>query len=85
MLTQNCDAHPLLNLMHKPDPSLPPDRQDKRAVIPIEREPWDRWLTGTVEEAIALVKLPEVDLFSHGAAEPRQQVELPLPRGPGYA
>ena len=33
MLTQNCDAHPLLNRMHKPDPALPPDAQDKRSVV----------------------------------------------------
>ena len=80
MLTQNCDEHPLLNLMHKPDPSLPPDRQDKRAVIPIERADWDRWLNGTVDEAMALVKLPPAELFSHAAAEPDKQVDLPLQR-----
>jgi len=38
MLTQNCDAHPLLNRFHKPDPKLPADKQDKRSVVPIERE-----------------------------------------------
>lgn len=82
MLTQNCDAHPLLKLMDKPDPALPPDQQDKRAVIPIDREQWDQWLNGTLEEAMALVKVPDVDLFSHGAAETQKQVELPLPRSP---
>jgi putative SOS response-associated peptidase YedK len=83
LLTQNCDAHPLLNLMHKPDPALPPDQQDKRAVIPIERTDWDRWLNGTLEAAMTLVKLPEVDLFSHGAADPGQRVELPVPAPAG--
>jgi len=78
MLTQNCDAHPLLALMHKPDPALPPDAQDKRAVIPIERTNWDQWLNGTIDEAMALVKLPDIDLFTHGAADPAQQVELPV-------
>lgn len=42
MLTQNCDAHPLLKLMHKPEVDratgleLPHEKQDKRkrAVIP---------------------------------------------------
>lgn len=81
MLTQNCDAHPLLNLFHKPDPALPPDAQDKRSVIAIEREHWDQWLHGTLEEAMALVKLPTADLFSHGAADPSKQV--PLPDGEG--
>jgi putative SOS response-associated peptidase YedK len=81
MLTQNCDAHPLLSLMHKPDPALPPDAQDKRSVIPIERKDWDTWLNGSVEEAMALVKLPELDLFTHGAADPAQQVPLPVKDG----
>ncbi len=83
MLTQNCDDHPLLSLMHKPDPALPADQQDKRAVIPIEREHWGQWLDGTIEEAMALVKLPDADLFAHGAAEPGKQVDLPYrPEGP---
>jgi putative SOS response-associated peptidase YedK len=76
MLTQNCDAHPLLALMHKPDPQLPVDAQDKRTVIPIERNDWDKWLNGTLEEAMTLVKLPEPDLFVHGAADPSQQIDL---------
>jgi putative SOS response-associated peptidase YedK len=76
MLTQNCDAHPLLALMHKPDPQLPADAQDKRTVIPIERNDWDKWLNGTLEEAMTLVKLPEPDLFVHGAADPSQQIDL---------
>jgi putative SOS response-associated peptidase YedK len=76
MFTQNCDQHPLLALMHKPDPTLPPDQQDKRAVIPIERAHWDRWLNGSLEQALALVQLPDADLFAHGAADPAQQVAL---------
>jgi len=76
MLTQNCDSHPLLALMHKPDPSLPEHAQDKRSVIPIERHDWHTWLNGTVEAAMSLVKLPDADLFSHGAANPVQQLTL---------
>lgn len=78
MLTQNCDAHPLLNKFHKPDPALPPGKQDKRSVVPIEPEHWDRWLHGSIDEAAALIQLPAVDLFSHGAADPDKQVELLL-------
>lgn len=78
MLTQNCDAHPLLSRMHKPDPALPAHAQDKRSVIPIEREHWDRWLNGSVEEAMALVRLPPPELFAHGPADPSQQAALPL-------
>lgn len=32
MLTLNADNHPLMNRMHKPDPKLPPDQQDKRSL-----------------------------------------------------
>ena len=31
MLTLNADAHPLMSRMHKPDPKLGPDQQDKRS------------------------------------------------------
>jgi len=78
MLTTQCDGHPLLSLMHKPDPKFPPDKQDKRAVVPIERGDWDAWLHGTVEQAKALVRVPAIELFRHGAADPAKQVDLPL-------
>lgn len=78
MLTQNCDAHPLLRLMHKPDPQLPPHAQDKRAVVPIEPQHWDQWLTGSQADAQALIRLPALDLLRHGAADPLQQLELPI-------
>ncbi len=69
MLTQNCDAHPILNKMHKPDPDLPPDRQDKRSVVRIGREGWERWLLRTIDEARLLVRLPEPSLIEHGPAD----------------
>ena len=78
MITQNCDAHPLLSLMHKPDPKLAPDQQDKRAVVPIERADWDAWLNGSVSQAEALIRVPDIALFRHGAADPAKQVELPV-------
>jgi putative SOS response-associated peptidase YedK len=78
MLTINCDAHPLLKLMHKPDPKLPPDGQDKRTVVPIERKDWNAWLAGTKEEAAALIKLPSIDLFRHSPADPAVQMQLPM-------
>lgn len=64
MLTQNCNAHSLLNRMHKPelDPEtkapLPLEQQDKRTVVPIEEGDWDQWLNGTVEQAGNLIRLP---------------------------
>lgn len=60
--------------MHKPtlDPltKQPLEEQDKRAVVPIEREHWDAWLHGTVEQARALIQLPELELFAHGPEDP---------------
>lgn len=63
MLTINADSHPLMSRMHKPDPKLPVDQQDKRSVIPIELEDVDQWLAGTVAEAKALLKLAPVEEF----------------------
>lgn len=83
MLTINCNAHPLLSLMHKPDvddsgQALPPEQQDKRSVVPIEREDWDAWLHGTPETAAGLIRLAPLERFSHGAADPEKHVQLPL-------
>jgi putative SOS response-associated peptidase YedK len=82
MLTINCDAHPLLRLMHKPERDkegnlLPPEKQDKRTVVPLEREHWDEWLHGSRDQAAALVRLPGSECFQHGAADPSQAVALP--------
>jgi putative SOS response-associated peptidase YedK len=78
MITQNCDAHPLLSLMHRPDPKLPPRAQDKRAVVPIERADWDLWLHGSIEEAERVIGLPDLACIRHGAADPAQEVALPI-------
>ncbi len=61
MLTINADAHPLMSRMHKPNPKLPVDQQDKRSVIPIEPSDYDQWLAGTVQEASAMLQLPSID------------------------
>ncbi|RYH63228.1 MAG: DUF159 family protein [Alcaligenaceae bacterium] len=68
MLTINADAHPLMNRMHKPDPKLPADAQDKRSVIPIEHGDVDQWLAGTIVEANELLKLSPVELFAAAPA-----------------
>lgn len=57
MLTINADSHPLMSRVHKPDPKLPADQQDKRSVIPIETQDIDQWLAGTVTEAGQLLRL----------------------------
>lgn len=63
MLTTNCDSHPLLNRLHKPDPELPPDAQDKRSLIHVPPSSWETWLRGTVEEAQRLVAPPPIEDF----------------------
>lgn len=83
MLTINCNAHALLSLMHKPDlgpdkQPLPPEQQDKRTIVVLEDHDLEQWLHGTREEAAALIRLPGPDLYAHGAADPAQQVQLPL-------
>lgn len=66
MLTINADAHPLMSRMHKPDPKLGPDEQDKRSVIPIELTDVDAWLAGTQQQALQLLRVPAVELFNAG-------------------
>jgi len=68
MLTLNADACPLMSRMHKPDPKLPPDQQDKRSVVPVELEDVDQWLFGTPRDASALVRLSPPELFDAGPA-----------------
>ncbi|HEU5294959.1 MAG TPA: SOS response-associated peptidase family protein [Burkholderiaceae bacterium] len=63
MLTVNADEHPLMRRMHKPDPRLPPERQDKRSVVAIELEDVDRWLHARTRDAAQLVRAPALELF----------------------
>lgn len=64
MLTVNADDHPIMRRMHKPDPKLSPDQQDKRSVVPLEPEHLDAWLHGTAQQAQQLVKPPSAELFA---------------------
>jgi putative SOS response-associated peptidase YedK len=57
MLTMNADTHPLMRRMHKPDPDLPSDQQDKRSVVAIEADDQEQWLRGSEVEARALIRL----------------------------
>ena len=59
---------PLMCRMHKPDPKLPADQQDKRCVIPIEMEDLDQWLEGTQKEASELLRLAPVGVFDAAPA-----------------
>ncbi|MCW7536276.1 SOS response-associated peptidase [Aquabacterium sp. A7-Y] len=66
MVTLNCDDHPLLRRMHRPDPDRPETMQDKRAVVPLHPDAFEIWLRGTVEEAVSALVLPPSESFDAG-------------------
>lgn len=70
MLTINADAHPLMRRMHKPDPKLGADQQDKRSLVAIEFDDVDQWLYAPVDEAVKLVKLTPAEMMDARPAEP---------------
>ncbi len=63
MLTVNADDHPIMSRMHKPDPKLPADQQDKRSVVAIEQGDAERWLGGNVEEVGNLLTAPTMEIL----------------------
>ncbi len=63
MITVNCDAHPLLARLHKPDPKLPGDAQDKRSVVPLEVGQWSAWFAATPDEALGMLLAPPLERF----------------------
>jgi putative SOS response-associated peptidase YedK len=69
MLTINADAHPLLRRMHKPDPALPSDGQDKRSVVVLRPEDEATWLRGSPAQAAAVVGLAPVEVFDAGPVD----------------
>ena len=66
MLTLNADQHPLMRRMHKSDPKLGPDQQDKRSLVLLEPQDFDQWRAGTMEDASALIRLTPVERFDAG-------------------
>jgi putative SOS response-associated peptidase YedK len=74
MITVNCDGHPLLGRLHKPDPKLPPDAQDKRSLVPLEPEQWMQWLEGSEADARDLLHAPPPERFD--LADARRTDEL---------
>lgn len=66
MLTVNADSHPLMSRMHKSDPKLPDDRQDKRSVVVIKQADYEQWLLGSQAEAKELFRPPTMDVIEAG-------------------
>ena len=58
MLTVNADHHPVMSRMHKPDPDLPLNAQDKRSVISVGQSDVNRWLEGELSEISGLLVPP---------------------------
>lgn len=63
VLTINANAHPLMSRMHRPDPRLPPNEQDKRSVVAIELSDVEIWLSGSPVDAARLMRPPSVELI----------------------
>lgn len=82
MLTRNCNEHPLLSRLHKPDPSLKPgEPEDKRAVVHVEPDHWDAWLFGSDAQARGVLDvLPPPDFFNQADVLRTDQV-LAVQRG----
>ncbi|MGI4777625.1 MAG: hypothetical protein ACRYGA_05835 [Janthinobacterium lividum] len=74
MLTVDADDRPLVRCMHKLDPKAPPDKQDKRSVIPLEAADFDQWLEGKVEQARGPMKPAPVEIFDARPTEPPHHV-----------
>ena len=68
MLTVNAGHHPTMNRMHKPDPKLPADQQDKRSVVAIEQGDVERWLRGGVAAGAELLAPPAVEVIEAATA-----------------
>lgn len=61
MITINAEAHPLMSRMHKPDPELRPDEQDKRGLMLLELEDVDIWLHAPTVVAAQLVPMTQLE------------------------
>lgn len=91
MLTRNCNEHPLLKRLHKPDPALKPgEPEDKRAVVHVEPELWEAWLQGSQAQARQVLSvLPPPEFFDSADAQRTDQVlaaqagQMKTPEQPG--
>jgi putative SOS response-associated peptidase YedK len=55
--------------MHRTDPRRLQAMPDKRSVVMLEPADWDTWLSGSKEDAAALVRLSPVDAYVAGPAQ----------------
>ncbi|MCZ2496826.1 SOS response-associated peptidase [Xylophilus sp. Kf1] len=57
MLTLNADTHSVFNQLHKPDPTQPADRQDKRMVAILPRGLYAAWLDAPASQGMDFMKM----------------------------
>lgn len=84
MITVNCDGHPLLSRLHRPDPRLPDDKQDKRAVVHVGPGNWDQWLEGTGDDARNLLVPAPMSMFDLTVAQRTDAVLAAQDGGNGF-
>lgn len=46
-------------------------------MVPIERNHWDEWLHGSIDQAEHLIQLPPLEVFLHGARDAAKNIPLP--------
>ncbi|MDM0115887.1 SOS response-associated peptidase family protein [Variovorax sp. J22R133] len=61
MLTVNADEHPQFKHMHRYDPKLAPDAQDKRMVVILPEAQYAQWLDATPEQSMDFMNLYPAD------------------------
>ena len=71
VITQNCNEHPLLSLMHRPE------KTERRAVAPLKPEDWGKWLSGEATQAETLIRLPGPGTLVHVPENPEEEQHLP--------
>ena len=56
MLTINADTHPIFRELHKPDPKLPADKQDKRMVVILNKDSYGAWLDAPASKSMEFMR-----------------------------
>lgn len=91
MITVNCNDHPMLRRLHRPDVDpatkvpLPMAKQDKRSTVHIPPPAWKAWLHGSADDARQLLVPAPVAMFDlsdvRTTDEAMTRLGLPLPEG----
>lgn len=77
MLTINADTHPIFRELHKPDPKLAPDKQDKRMVVILNEDSYDAWLDAPASTSMEFMQqYPAERLIVAGAGQLQSQPTL---------